>query len=104
MSYLNQTIRRTWPATRAQCAVYAVLSAEWASPDAIWRRGAVYADNKHGRIRSVAYGTVQIILRGLVQQGLAETRGGTRKQYRSKSCQFTAPSTSKASPTKRSRA
>lgn len=82
MSYLNQLIRRTKPMTRCQCAVLAILSEEWASPDVIWKRGAVYVDNKHGRVRPVAYGTIQAILRGLVQQGFVEVRGGKRKQYR----------------------
>ena len=82
MSYLNRVIRRTAPMTRCQCAVMAVLSEQWSSPDEIWKRGAVYTDNRRGRIRPVAYGTIQAILRGLVQQGFAETRGKTRKQYR----------------------
>ena len=83
MSYLNQIIRRTRPSTRAMCAVMAVLTQEWSTPDAIWRRGGVYAANHTGnRIKPVAYGTVQVVLRGLVQQGCAETRGNHRKQYR----------------------
>lgn len=83
VSYLNRVIRRTRPATRCQCAVLAVLTEKWASVDTIWRRGAVYSQNSHGnRIRPVAYGTVCAALRGLVQQGYAEMRGGTRKQYR----------------------
>lgn len=68
--------------TRCQCAVLAVLNAEWASVEAIWKRGAVYCDNKFGRVRPVAYGTIHQILRGLVQQGFAQARGGKRKQYR----------------------
>jgi hypothetical protein len=82
VSYLNRVVRRTKPATRCQCAVLAVLTGEWASVDAVWRRGPVYADNRRGRIRPVAYGTVCACLRGLVQQGYAEARGGRRKQYR----------------------
>lgn len=82
MSYLNRVIRRTRPATRAQCAVLAVLCEEWASVDGIWRRGPVYVVNKSGRVRPVAYGTVCAALRGLTQQGFVEVRGNTRKQYR----------------------
>jgi DNA-binding PadR family transcriptional regulator len=82
VSYLNRVIRRTRPATRCQCAVLGVLTETWASVDDIWRRGAVYADNHLGRVRPVAYGTVCAALRGLVQQGYAEVRGGKRKQYR----------------------
>lgn len=81
-SYLNSVIRRTKPATRCQCAVLAVLTEEWASTDNIWRRGAVYAENQYGRVKPVAYGTICAILRGLVQQGYVEVRGGKRKQYR----------------------
>lgn len=82
-TYLNSVIRRTKPMTRCQCAVVAVLNAEWASVEAVWKRGAVYCDNKFGRVRPVAYGTIAAILRGLVQQGFAQARGGKRKQYRS---------------------
>lgn len=82
-AYLNSVIKRTRPMTRCQCAVMAVLNAEWARVDVIWKRGAVYCDNKFGRIRPVAYGTISAILRGLVQQGFAEVQGGKRKQYRS---------------------
>ena len=81
--YLNSVIKRTKPMTRCQCAVMAVLSEEWVNTDAIWKREPVYADNKKGRIRRVAYGTISQILRGLVQQGFASVRGGRRKQYRS---------------------
>lgn len=79
-SYLNSVIRRTKPATRCQCAVLAVLTDEWASTDDVWRRGAVYAEGS--RVRHVAYGTISAVLRGLVQQGFIEVRGGKRKQYR----------------------
>ncbi len=82
MSYLNRVIRRTRPATRCQCAVLGVLAESWASVDDIWRRNPVYVDNHRGRVRPVAYGTVCAALRGLVQQGFAEVRGGKRKQYR----------------------
>jgi hypothetical protein len=82
VTYLNQLIRRTCPATRCQCAVLAVLTEEWAWIDDLWRRGPVYADNKYGRVRPVAYGTLCAALRGLVQQGFAAVRGGKRKQYR----------------------
>ena len=82
MSYLNQVIRRVRPMTRCQCAVLAVLNEVWSSPDEIWRRNPVYVESKWCRIRTVGYGTISQILRGLVQQGYAEQRGGTRKQYR----------------------
>lgn len=85
MSYLNRVIRRTRPATRCQCAILAVLTERWEEIDTIWKRGAVYADSQYGRIRPVAYGTVCAALRGLVQQGYAEVRGGKRKQYRTAS-------------------
>lgn len=83
MSYLNSVIRRTRPATRCQCAVLAVLTEEWSEVDTIWKRGPVYVENKYGRVRPVAYGTIAAILRGLVQQGYAEATGGKRKRYRS---------------------
>lgn len=51
--------------------------------NAVIRRGAVYAENCHGRVRTVAYGTIAAVLRGLVQQGFAQSRGKHRKQYRS---------------------
>ena len=82
MSYLNQVIRRVKPMTRCQCAVMAVLNEVWASPDEIWKRGPVYVESKYGRTRRVGYGTINMILRGLVQQGFVEVRGGKRKQYR----------------------
>lgn len=82
MSYLNQLIRRTKPATRCQCAVLGVLTEDWASVDEIWKREPVYCDNRYGRVRRVAYGTVCAAIRGLVQQGYVEVRGGKRKQYR----------------------
>lgn len=81
-SYLNSVIRRTRPATRCQCAVLAVLTDDWANTDAIWKRRAVYAENRRGEVQPVAYGTICAVLRGLVQQGFAEVRGGKRKQYR----------------------
>ena len=46
------------------------------------QRNPVYAENKRGRIGPVAYGTICAVLRGLVQQGFAQVRGNTRKQYR----------------------
>lgn len=82
MSYLNQVIKRTKPMTRCQCAVLAVLNEVWSSPDEIWKRRPVYIESKYGRIRAVGYGTISMILRGLVQQGFVEVRGGKRKQYR----------------------
>lgn len=81
-TYLNSVIRRTRPATRCQCAVLGVLNEVWSTPDEIWKRRPVYVESKHGRIRAVAYGTIHAILRGLVQQGYVECRGGKRKQYR----------------------
>lgn len=82
MSYLNQIIRRQSPMTRCQCAILAVLTEEPAGIEEIWKRGAVYVDNKAGRIRAVAYGTISAILRGLVQQGFAERQGGKRPKYK----------------------
>lgn len=82
MTYLNAVIKRTRPATRCQCAVLAVLNEVWSSPDEIWKRGPVYVGSKFLRIRRVGYGTINAILRGLVQQGYVEVRGGKRKQYR----------------------
>jgi DNA-binding PadR family transcriptional regulator len=86
VSYLNRVIRRTRPATRCQCAVFAVLNEVWSSPDDIWRRCPVYVESKYLRIRRVGYGTINAVLRGLVQQGYAEVRGGKRKQYRQTAC------------------
>jgi DNA-binding PadR family transcriptional regulator len=82
VSYLNQVIRRTKPMTRCQCAVMAVLNEQWATPDEIWKRRPVYVESKYGRVKGVCYGTINAILRGLVQQGYVEVRGGKRKQYR----------------------
>lgn len=82
MSYLNQVIKRTKPMTRCQCAVLGVLNEVWSSPDDIWKRRPVYIESKFCRVRAVGYGTIHMILRGLVQQGFAEVRGGKRKQYR----------------------
>lgn len=82
MTYLNAVIRRTLPATRCQCAVLAVLNEVWSTPDDIWKRGPVYVESKYLRIRRVGYGTINAILRGLVQQGFAESSGGKRKMYR----------------------
>lgn len=83
MSYLNQVIQRTKPMTRCQCAVMGVLNEVWSTPDEIWKRGPVYVESKFLRIRRVGYGTIHMILRGLVQQGYVKARGGKRKQYRS---------------------
>lgn len=84
MSYLNQVIRRQAPLTRCQCAVLAVLTEKFADVDEIWKRGARYASNSHGHIRTVAYGTVNTVLTSLVQQGFAESRrrGPKRFAYR----------------------
>lgn len=82
VSYLNQLIRRSAPMTRCQCAVLALLNEVWSSPDDIWKRGPIYVESKFLRVRRVGYGTIHAILRGLVQQGFVEVRGGKRKQYR----------------------
>lgn len=82
MSYLNQVIKRTKPMTRCQCAVLAVMNEQWAEVDTIWKREPKYCDNKNGRIKNVAYGTICAILRGLVQQGFAEVRKVKRREYR----------------------
>lgn len=82
MSYINQVIKRTKPMTRCQCAVIAVMNKQWTEVNVIWKRGAIYCDNKNGRMRNVAYGTICAILRGLVQQGFAEVRKVKRREYR----------------------
>lgn len=83
MSYLNQVITRECPMTRCQCAVMAVLNEQWATVDEIWHRHPVFVESKWGRVKPVCYGTIAAILRGLIQQGFVETRGGPRrKQYR----------------------
>ena len=82
MSYLNQVIRRTKPMTRCQCAVLAVLNEVWSTPEEVWRRRPVYVESRFCRVRPVGYGTIGQILRGLVQQGFLQVRGGKRKQYR----------------------
>lgn len=82
MSYLNQLIRRTKPMTRCQCAVMGILNEVWSTPDEIWKRRPVYIESKYCRVKGVCYGTITAILRGLVQQGYVEVRGGKRKQYR----------------------
>ena len=82
MTYVGGFIKRTRPMTRCQCAVMAVMNEVWSSTDEIWKWKPVYVENKYGRIRAVGYGTISQILRGLVQQGFAEVRGGKRKQYR----------------------
>lgn len=85
-TYLNSVVKRTAPLTRCQCAVLAVLDRRWSTLEEIWKREPVYLANQFDRVRPVAYGTIAAILRGLVQQGFAESQGGKRnKQYRSKS-------------------
>ena len=85
MTYRNRVIERVAPATRCQCAVLAVLGEEWVTPSEVWNRRPTYlASAKHGRVQPVGYGTINAILLGLVEQGLAERRGsGKVKQYRS---------------------
>lgn len=82
MSYINQVIKRTKPMTRCQCAVIAVMNEQWTEVNVIWKRNPIYCDNKNGRVRNVAYGTICAILRGLVQQGFAEVRKVKRREYR----------------------
>lgn len=84
MTYLNSIIRRTKPMTRCQCAVLAVMNEQWATPEEIWKRHPVYVVSKYGSVKGVCYGTINAILRGLVQQGFAESRprGKKGKEYR----------------------
>jgi DNA-binding PadR family transcriptional regulator len=82
MTYLNAVIKRTKPMTRCQCAVLAVLGEVFSSVDEIWRREPIYYRSRFHGTQRVAYGTIAVILRGLVQQGFVEAVGGRRKKYR----------------------
>lgn len=88
MTYLNQVIKRTCPMTPAQCAVMAVITTSWASPHDIWicnpRFRVRKATSSFSPVRTVAYGTISTILRGLVQQGFVERKvlSGNKVFYR----------------------